>query len=573
MYKYAVRTLALLMACLCLALPLYSQADLPKALWLQHASGVATSLQGPDGRAIDALDAHKAGWYVYHLFLPAWVDTQQLALGFSSMERLQLADGSSLHSGDPVHLPPGTATYLQHRDSKFQLHVMQGSQIPALFITTASGGLDYIHKVKGNWEEGQLLLVMPDGSIAYQGPLTQVRGRGNASFTFSKKGYRIKLPEKVDICGMGPHKTWELLANYRDNSLIRNILSYQMARAAGLRFSPQAQVVDVYMNNAYMGTYDLTTRVEVDKTRVAITDLEKTTEKLNQGDLKAFPAFGKAHYAKGSGKGLSIPNNPDDITGGYLLELEYRLRYPNETSGFVTTRGQAVVIKSPEEASQQQVDYISALIQQVENGIFARDGVDPVSGIHYSQLVDLESFAIKYVLEELVKNYDANNSSQFFYKETDQLDSRIYAGPVWDYDSAYAAFGKGPTSASLKPEGLYVATQPTSTYSLYPALYRQADFRQAVQEVWQQVYLPIVRSVLGLPGGNEDMPSIQQLAIPLTQSARMNQSRWPTLNSSARVAKTGTTFEENLDYLANFLTRRAEFLCTQWGGSLMLEGN
>ena len=49
-------------------------------------------------------------------------------------------------------------------------------------------------------------------------------------------------------------------------------------------------------------------------------------------------------------------------------------------------------------------------------------------------LVDLDSLAKMYVLQETVKNPDAFVSSTYFYLPTN---GKLTAGPVWDFDSSY----------------------------------------------------------------------------------------------------------------------------------------
>ena len=55
---------------------------------------------------------------------------------------------------------------------------------------------------------------------------------------------------------------------------------------------------------------------------------------------------------------------PLDVSAGdgaYLLEFELDERFPDEVSGFISDKGQQVVVKTPEFASKAEVDYISNL--------------------------------------------------------------------------------------------------------------------------------------------------------------------------------------------------------------------
>lgn len=53
-------------------------------------------------------------------------------------------------------------------------------------------------------------------------------------------------------------------------------------------------------------------------------------------------------------KGVDLAVNPEDITGGYLIEHDYSQKYAAEISGFVTDGGEQYVIKSPLHASRQE---------------------------------------------------------------------------------------------------------------------------------------------------------------------------------------------------------------------------
>ena len=49
----------------------------------------------------------------------------------------------------------------------------------------------------------------------------------------------------------------------------------------------------------------------------------------------------------------------------------------------------------------------------------------------------MDSFAKKIIVEEFTANFDVRAGSQFMYKDADSVDSRLYAGPGWDYDLTY----------------------------------------------------------------------------------------------------------------------------------------
>ena len=73
---------------------------------------------------------------------------------------------------------------------------------------------------------------------------------------------------------MGKNKHWVLLANYYDNSLLRNKITYWLGQQLNMAFTPKSEPVDVVMNGEYYGSYFLSQQVRVGSTRVDIDDLE-----------------------------------------------------------------------------------------------------------------------------------------------------------------------------------------------------------------------------------------------------------------------------------------------------------
>ena len=96
------------------------------------------------------------------------------------------------------------------------------------------------------------------------------------------------------------------------------------------------------------------------------------------------------------------------------MELELGSRYPNEASGFVTKRSQPVILKSPEYASQAQIEYISGYWQEMEDALYSDTGYNSL-GKHYSEYIDTLSYARQYLIEEWSGDWDAGITSNYFY--------------------------------------------------------------------------------------------------------------------------------------------------------------
>lgn len=503
-----------------------------------------------------------------YLFLPAYMKDQ--ALTVSAPKGDLLLDGTPLPDGSQTDAirGGGTLSYRPKGGSLQSVAVLQGENLPAIHLTTASGSLDYIHKRKGNKEAGTLMIVLPDGSVDFAGSLDYVKGHGNATFVYDKKSYQIKLEEKSALLGMDSGKRYVLLANQHENSLLRNRITLELARELGLAFTPDCRSVDLYVNGEYRGNYLLTDKVTIASNSVDVEESEDALEEANKAliDRGYEPErYGKNGYEAGTYKGARWPVEPADVTGGFLFELEYQTRYGEEASGVVTERGQAVVVKEPEQMSLEQGAYANELLNRFERAIFSEDGVDAVSGQHYAQIADLPSLARKYLIEELSKNYDATKSSQYFYKDSDAVDPLLYAGPVWDYDSAWGNYAHSdPDDAG--PEGLIA--ESGERYAWWPALYRQRDFAAQVRKIYQEEARPLLLGLIGdapMPEGSR-MGTLDELAAELDGSAAMNFLRWRVFNHSTRAVKTGADYAENIEYLRGWIRGRLAWLDGQWLG-------
>ena len=82
-----------------------------------------------------------------------------------------------------------------------------------------------------------------------------IKGRGNSSFVMTKYGYKIKLAEKESMLGMPKDKEWDLISNFRDRSILRNYITYQLAGILGDEYFPKGKFIELYLNRQYLGIY------------------------------------------------------------------------------------------------------------------------------------------------------------------------------------------------------------------------------------------------------------------------------------------------------------------------------
>ena len=299
-----------------------------------------------------------------------------------------------------------------------------------------------------NSATGSASVVAADGTSIYNGKLSQIKGRGNTSWSLDKKPYQIKLDKKADLAqtGMSENKakTWILLSDGYDASSLRNVIAYSYAQLLGVSKAIDFDIVDLYYDGEYRGTYLLCEKVQINKGRVDIEDLEEKNEDLN-------PDIDEAKVVEGlNSYGLEIRyaqnvQNPSDITGGYLIEHEVDWgRYTSESAYFAVTVGgstQHFVCKSPEIWSYEEADYMSCLMQDIFDAS-TNGGIVPAwrgssrAGMKLSDLIDVDSLARIYWVNEILKNPDGYVwSSGYLFKDSDANGvSKVSFGPAWDFD-------------------------------------------------------------------------------------------------------------------------------------------
>lgn len=495
----------------------------------------------------------------YYIFLPSDADMETLKVNFTAWADVTI-DGEAVTDGAEFDFEAGEAYTVSCGGTDYILYVLKSENIPSLHITTESGSMDAVHADKDHKEPASIAIIA-DGETVVEKELEYIKGRGNSTWSMRKKPYNIKFDKKEDLFGMGSAKKWSLLANYSDETDIRNVVAFDVADKVGLDYISKNISVDLFVDGDYYGNYLLCESVEVGETRVDINDLEGDTEDVNDKDLDAYSLGGAQEkdykkLAPGTQKWVKIPNNPEDISGGYLLEFELPNRYVEEVSGFVTNRNQTIVVKAPEYASEAQVKYISALYQDFEDAVFSADGYN-TKGKHYTEYIDVESFVTMYVFQEYVKNLDAGTTSFYIYKDKDS--GVFVASPAWDFDYALGNnYGAYDSNISVAAEwwaaGLFYQSGNDAKYlpTILSTLFKQDDFFALASAEWNGTFAPILN--------DEYFGSVKAYADNMTDSAVMNALRWNTFKTTD-AKSIETEYNKQIDnVLIKFMKNRKAFL-------------
>ena len=308
--------------------------------------------------------------------------------------------------------------------------VPNSTGLPVITINTENGKADVI--TLDDYINCEITLFDNSGKGDSVGSaVAEIKGRGNSTWTkFDKKPYKFKFDKKQDLFGYGKEKTWVLLADARDYSLLRNMLALNAGLSMSeLGYTSKGQSVELYLNGEYRGVYYLCEQIQVKENRVNITAEDKGVDKDGDGMI-----------------------DPDSI--GYLVEMDAwaadgaNQNLPNYTKDgdvFVTISGgqKPYVIKDPEdvffdengefdaEKAAPYLAYIQGYLQECHNAIYAAKTTENYAKL--CELIDVKSFAQAYIIFDLFKNPDTNYSSVYYYKDAN---GKLVADPIWDFDMA-----------------------------------------------------------------------------------------------------------------------------------------
>lgn len=390
----------------------------------------------------------------------------------------------------------------------------QKSNLPTVYVYTDNGA-----EVTSTEQylSGRIQIISNDASESLDAS-TRIRGRGNSTWKLAKKPYRIKLAEKYKIFNLpAKAKSWTLLANHADKTLIRNALAFKISTFLGMEFTPSVKFVDFVLNDTFLGNYMLSDQVEVNSKRVNIDELDSTVVA------------------------------GDNLTGGYLLEIDGFAA--SEPIWFTTNKGLKITVKSPDEdvINFQQLNYIQNYIADFENRLFSADFKDPDLG--YRTMVDSTSLVNWYIGCELTGNPDSFWSTYIYKKRND---NKLYFGPMWDYDIAFNNDNRlGDAVDKLMRNH---AHEPRTWIT---QLYQDEWFQQAVWRRWNE----IVNNNMEVELTNY----ITQTAALIDNSQQLNFSSalWPVLSSRVyREEFLFLSYSEGVDYLKQYVRDRIAFLNT-----------
>lgn len=348
------------------------------------------------------------------------------------------------------------------------------------------------------------------GQYSHYSGQGRIRGRGNSTWEwYDKKPYKFKLDEKSKLLGMEKARNWNLLANYRDVTDVMNLYAFECARKMGMPFTNHTRFVEVFLNDDYIGVYQLTEKLEVGEHRVNINKEGGILLSFDQDD----------------GPSLS-PGTGDNFKSKVY--------------------GLPVCVKHPEEPTRGCLDSIRADFAVLEKAVSEHNFAVVDS------LMDIRSFISILQLHEYLYNVEIDAPrSLYMFRDAG---GKYTFGPVWDWDAGYCFnwsnmytghdyFG----SSRQLIYGTQPATHQGAAYNVsgfWTDMFQDAQFVDLYKQQWSEIADSL------LDGGAWD--EVKAYTAMLYQFAiQRDLSRWPI---------SGKTPAVELDKMHTWLSQRLSYL-------------
>ena len=208
------------------------------------------------------------------------------------------------------------------------------------------------------------------------------------------------MPEDTD---------WKLYGPFSDKTLIREYLAHRLS-ASMPNYTPNMVFLELFLVTD----------------QVLLSSAWDSLENLREGDV--WPYYQGIYILEETIKvapnRLNIHLASIDITGGYILSFD-SLR--NDSIPIEGIPDGHLVLHEPNNPTPDELQYITNLIDSLENILHSASYADPILG--YNSLLDATSFMDQIILNEFTNKVDAYILSTYFYKDKQGV---LKGGPLYD---------------------------------------------------------------------------------------------------------------------------------------------
>lgn len=456
----------------------------------------------------------------YYLFLPSSAHKANVEIYNTFNSDVKISDVTIPANGTVTMSYDTNATYsVTVNSQKYNLHIMRSGAECAVYVNNSDlfEGKDlysYLCEQKSNNASATGAVTDSKGNIMNT-PIKKIKGRGNTSWGKSKKSFNITYDSAIEIDGMDKTKKFSICANYQDDSLTRNRFLYDLGDQVGIPYNSDSRYADFYINGVYMGSYQMCQKIEVGKNAL-IPDITGEEYLNSDGTLaEEYPFFIKVDGGDDDFR-VRICNN--DVT---LIapELTMSDKYANEVKAYITEK-------------------FTAMYNAIKN-----------NSDNLSDIVDMDSFARMYLINEFGKNWDAGAGSYYFiYMKDKDGKYKFFAAPTWDYDNSLGNAVGINVKTYKNPTSFFVTTKGRD--NIASMTYKNPQLYQKVGQLWYKDFVPAIENIFkGNNISTGELYSADAYYNLVKESAAMNYTSGRLLNPEPGwIADHSSLFKCNFDY-------------------------
>ncbi|MEO6759737.1 MAG: CotH kinase family protein, partial [Saprospiraceae bacterium] len=339
---------------------------------------------------------------------------------------------------------------------------------------------------------------------------------------YPKKNYSFETVDSLGvtldttILGLPKESDWIFKAEYLDATLIKNSVTYEMARRMG-GYAPRTRFCELLLDGEYIGLYTLTEKVKRDANRV---DIAKLTAKDTTGSA---------------------------LTGGYIIEMNIN-NNPSDWSSIYPPINQATapdavefkyVYPRRDVIQPQQSNYIRNYVAEFEDVLAGNDFTNPATG--YRKYIDVKTFIDFLIVNEYSVNYDSYGRSSYLYKEKNSAGGKLKSGPPWDYDRALDYTQPNTTNGWV-----WEITHPYWPFPFWwSRMWEDERYRKQLACRWTMLRQNVLRT-------DSFLVLIDSSAALLSEAEPRNTRFWNTLGNAP--------YATHIDSLKSYVARRLAWL-------------
>lgn len=394
---------------------------------------------------------------------------------------------------------------------------VRSTDIPDIYVSltdypnytdlNANWGKDFVYQATLRLDGNGMYDDLPEQHVEF-------RGRGNSTWNLAKKPYRFKMDSKAKVCGMKKAKTFALIANFIDNSQMRNTTALWVANYLKLPYSNHSIPCNVYINGNYRGLYMLTEKIGIGGGSVDIDEYKGLLFELDSNYDEDYKFMTSFRY-NGSYSSLPVMVKDPDLT---------------EICDSLGTTPNAYLAK-------WQSDF-NTMLNALANGSADMD---------LSQYIDVDKTARYFLVNSLANNHEMKHPKSM-YIHKDSIGGVYKFGPVWDFDWAYM-FNNYRDETASPEEPLVTNNGDYGGANFCKAIFSKTQFRQAYKQLWDEFVAN------GFPKLLEYIDSYAQTIEP---SAKRNALLWKSDVTSVS-SYDYFEFKENVKVLKEWLQKRVDY--------------